>query len=412
VQVLTHAPLAAPPGQAYREPLQSINRNLLTIELVKAAQAAGVTFVFDQGFSKDMVDPQAGTITLPTGRVLKPRVLVGCDGVHGKIAKLVNPAEAERSSRESEWGYYELTLPASATAAMSKEQFNNFHIWPGKEPHKSEFIVGLPNSDGSITFTLFGLMEEVKGRITTDQQMREYLAATYDDALDLSTEGITEAVSGGFQSIFLNEHANLAGELGNSGTFVFLFGDAALGMEQFLGLAVNAGFEGVHRFLLHFAREGGHSKSDDFWRAQVRARNALNSGVQALQHASHMNAASMRDGCDDPVGKAVRAALEGRFGSPDIAASGFESTHDWWSFCEIPLKITETIVAGQDAIVAGLKARLLGGRGEGKEAQEVEIGEAEKATLLQLAEPQVQALVLERARLLAAHAAQIDAYFQ
>jgi len=323
--------------ELYREPLQSINRNLITVELVKAAQDAGVTFVFDTGFSRDMVDEASGLITLPSGATMKPRVLVGCDGVHGKIAKLVNPKEAERSSRISEWGYYELTLPASATAAMSRETFENFHIWPAKKdsPFKSEFFVGLPNCDGTVTLTLFGLTAEVNGRITTDEQMRQYLQETYDDNLDQSVEGISEAVKGGFQSIFLNEHENLAGEIGSSGTFVFLFGDAALGMEQFLGLAVNAGFEGVHRFLLHFAREGGKSKSDAFWRAQVKARNALNSGVQALQQASHKNAASMRDGCDDPVGKAVRAALEAKYGHADINQSGFESTHDWWSYCEV-----------------------------------------------------------------------------
>ena len=137
------------------------------------------------------------------------------------------------------------------------------------------------------------------------------------------------------QSIFLNEHESLAGEIGSTGTFVFLFGDAALGMEQFLGLAVNAGFEGVHRFLQNFAREGGRSKSKVFWQAQVKARNALNSGLLALQQASHKNAASMRDGCDDPVGKAVRAALESKYGHANINLSGFESTHDWWSYCEV-----------------------------------------------------------------------------
>jgi len=383
---------------------------LITIELIKAAQAAGVAFMFDQGFSRDMVDEQTGVVTLSSGQTLQPRVLVGCDGVHSKVAKLINPREAERSSRVSEWGYYELTLPAAATAAMSEKQFNSFHIWPGKAPHQSEFVVGLPNCDGTITMTLFGLMDEVKGRITTDAQMREYLAATYDDALDQSTEGISEAVSGGFQHIFLNEHECLAGELGDSGTFVFLFGDAAMGMEQFLGLAINAGFEGVHRFLLHFAREGGNSKSDQFWRGQVRARNALNAGVQALQHASHLNAASMRDGCDDPLGKAIRAALEGQFGRADIDASGFESTHDWWSYCQVPLKITETVVAGQDAIVASLKAGLLKNRE--RVDMEVEIGAEEKAQLLELAAPQVQALVQERAKLLEAHAAEIHACFQ
>ena len=103
-----------------------------------------------------------------------------------------------------------------------------------------------------------------------------------------------------FQRIWLNDHERLAGELGRTGTFLFLFGDAALGMEQFLGLAVNLGFEGAHRgFLEHWARGG--DKDEAFWHGLVRARNQLNAGAKALQRASTLNAASMRDGCDDPV---------------------------------------------------------------------------------------------------------------
>merc|ERR1719352_1924276 len=138
-------------------------------------------------------------------------------------------------------------------------------------------------------------------------QFRQYLADAYEGGLDALVTGVDEAVAGGFQRIWLNDHEELAGELGSSGTYLFLFGDAALGMEQFLGLAVNLGFEG-----------------EDFWRGLVRARNHLNAGAKALQRASTLNAASMRDGCDDPLGKAVRAVLEGEYGAAAIDKSSFE----------------------------------------------------------------------------------------
>ncbi len=395
--------------EAYREPLQSINRNLLTIELIKAAQASGVTFLYDIGFSREMFNEQTGECTFPTGESFKPRVIIGCDGVHGKISKFINPKEPERSSRASDWGYYELTIPACVANKMSRDQFTNFHIWPGKAPHKNEFIVGLPNCDGTITLTLFGLMQEVRGRMTKVDEMRTYLTSTYD-GLDSGVEGLEEAVSGGFQTIFLNDHENLAGELGSTGTYVFLFGDAALGMEQFLGLAVNAGFEGAHRFLQHFHRAEALTKNDSFWRSQVHARNVMNAGVKALQNASNKNAASMRDGCDDPLGKAIRAVLEAKFSVKDINASKFESTHDWWSFCEVPLKVTEAVVAGQDRIVDSLKAMLLASRSmENREGEMLTAAETE--LVVGVATPQVEALFAERVRLQAAHSAAVEAGF-
>ena len=149
--------------EKYREPLQSINRNLLTIKIIEAAQTAGVKFYYDTGFEKNDVNKETGEVNLGD-RVIKPRIIVGCDGVHGKVSKLINPNEADRSSRASEWGYYELNLPEKSNAHMSKEDFEHFHIWSGKGEYKNEFFVGLPNRDRSITLTLFGLMDDVAGR--------------------------------------------------------------------------------------------------------------------------------------------------------------------------------------------------------------------------------------------------------
>ena len=399
----------------YREPLLSINRNLLTIKLIEAAQAAGVKFEYDTGYAAGDVDAATGTVRLGEGRQCKPRVVVGCDGVHGKLCKLINPGEPERSSRASEWGYYELSVPPEATASMSKEVLNNFHIWPGRGRWSSEFIVGLPNHDGSITLTLFALMDDMVGRYTAADggadKFRQYLGEAYEGGLDQISTGIEEAVAGGFQRIWLNDHEHVAGELGdNTGTFVFLFGDAALGMEQFLGLAVNLGFEGAHRGLLeHWARDG--EKDDAFWRGLVRARNHLNAGAKALQAASSKNAASMRDGCDDPLGKAVRAELEAAHGKADIDLSGFETTHDWWSFCTVPLKVVEAVVEAQDEAVQTIKEDIKAARGGGDEAYADALSEAEKEKVLALGATAAGQLMARRAELIEEHQATVQTCF-
>ena len=214
----------------------------------------------------------------------------------------------------------------------------------------------------------------------------------------------------GFQRIWLNDHEQLAGELGSTGTFVFLFGDAALGMEQFLGLAVNLGLEGAHRgFLEHWARD--EEKDDSFWRGLVRARNHLNAGAKALQHASTLNAASMRDGCDDPLGKAVRAVMEAKHGTADIDDSAFESTHDWWSFCTVTLKVVEAVVEAQDETVRTIKEAIKDARGGDEGANAGTLSEEEKQTVLAMAAAAVGPLVAQRAQLAKEHQATVHACF-
>ena len=77
----------------------------------------------------------------------------------------------------------------------------------------------------------------------------------------------------------------------------------------------------------------------------------------------------------------------------------------------MPLKITETIVADQDALVNTLRARLLQGRsGEGVEAA-VPTAEELRALVEQVG-PDVQALTQKRAELLTEHARMIDEFFK
>lgn len=175
-------------------------------------------------------------------------------------------------------------------------------------------------------------------------------------------------------------------------------------------MAVNLGLEGAHRgFLEHWARAG--EKDDAFWRGLVRARNHLNAGAKALQRASTLNAASMRDGCDDPLGKAVRAVLEARHGTADIEDSAFESTHDWWSFCSVSLKVVEAVVEAQDQTVRAIKKAIKDGRAAEDGADAGTLSEAEKQMVLAMGAAAVGPLVAQRARLSEEHQAAVQACF-
>ena len=143
----------------------------------------------------------------------------------------------------------------------------------------------------------------------------------------------------------------------------------------------------------------------------VRARNHLNAGAKALQHASTLNAASMRDGCDDPLGKAVRAVLEAEHGTADIGDSAFESTHDWWSFCTVTLKVVEAVVEAQDETVRTIKEAIRAARGGGDGSDAGALSEEEKESVLALAAAAVGPLVAQRAQLANEHHAAVQACF-
>ena len=113
----------------------------------------------------------------------------------------------------------------------------------------------------------------------------------------------------------------------------------------------------------------------------------------------------MRDGCDDPLGKAVRAVLEARHGTAAIEDSAFESTHDWWSFCSVSLKVVEAVVEAQDETVRAIKEAIKGARGAEDGADAGALSEAEKQTVLEMGAAAVGPLVAQRTRLSEEHQA-------
>ena len=113
----------------------------------------------------------------------------------------------------------------------------------------------------------------------------------------------------------------------------------------------------------------------------------------------------------DPLGKALRAELEAVHGTADIERSAFESTHDWWSFCTVPLKVVEAVVEAQDELVSTLKEDVKAARGGGDGADVGALSVAEKKRVHELAAEGVGQLVALRARLVKEHQAAMQACF-
>jgi hypothetical protein len=107
----------------------------------------------------------------------------------------------------------------------------------------------------------------------------------------------------------------------------------------------------------------------------------------------------------------VRAVLEAKHGTADIEDSAFESTHDWWSFCNVTLKVVEAVVEAQDETVRTIKEAIKDARGGGDGADAGALREEEKQTVLAMGAAAMGPLVAQRAQLAKEHQETVQACF-
>ncbi|GAA4081656.1 FAD-dependent oxidoreductase [Nonomuraea soli] len=139
------APAFHPYGRSRDQILHSVRRDGLASLLVERAEKqSGVRLTFDTPCLA--VDPDTATLTLP-GRQVTGDFVVGADGASSVVRTALHRRLAGNFRRDHlEWGYLELTIPASAGLPIEA-----LHLWPGS----GGLAVAHPNLDGSLTCTLF-----------------------------------------------------------------------------------------------------------------------------------------------------------------------------------------------------------------------------------------------------------------
>ncbi|MGB5646043.1 FAD-dependent oxidoreductase [Muriicola sp.] len=224
------------------EAIWSISRGVLNRKMIDLAEAAGVTFKFNE----KVWDVDLPTATLYTGDSEKSEwkayhydIVFGCDGAFSRIRhKMQRRSRFNYSQDFLNVGYKELTIPANKDGSHKLDK-HSFHIWP-----RGKFMfIAMPNLDGSFTCTLFLPFEgEVSfEKITTKKHANTFFSTYFPNVMQ-DIENLTD-------DFFKNPTSAMVTMKCYPWTYwnkVALVGDSAHAIVPFYGQGMNAGFEDIY----------------------------------------------------------------------------------------------------------------------------------------------------------------------
>lgn len=180
--------------------------------------------------------------------VVRPQLVVGCDGAYSAVRKeMMKRPRFNYSQEYIPHAYMELCLPAAdaSSRAPSGGKANNYrgyqmppnylHIWP-----RGQFMmIGLPNQDRSFTITLF-MPTEKFAALSDPAALLAFFEENFRDAIPLI----------GVQRLVADYFANKALPLVSVKCYPYhvgatsvIMGDAAHAMVPFYGQGMNCGME-------------------------------------------------------------------------------------------------------------------------------------------------------------------------
>ncbi len=227
-----------PYGKDERECNYSVSRSQLNERLLTRAEEAGVRFHFEHRLVA--ADLPGGSLTFeqPSGerRVVAFERVFGCDGAPSAVREALLEHPGHTATLEPlEHGYKELLFPADGEGGFALDP-KALHIWPRGD----QFLMGLPNPDGTFTGTVYLPLEGPESFASLDGAgaIEAFFARHYPDAAPLLSDLVPQF------------EANPTGHLGtvrcapwHLGGRAVLVGDAAHAIVPFFGQGLNCGFE-------------------------------------------------------------------------------------------------------------------------------------------------------------------------
>jgi kynurenine 3-monooxygenase len=296
-----------PYGKNDSEVINSISRADLTVALLNAAEAQGVTIHFNERCTG--MDWNAGGARLrneQTGRetTIDSEVVIGTDGSASALrVDMQKRGRLNFAQEQLDYGYKELTIAAGPGGKHVLEP-HALHIWP----RGAYMLIALPNIDGTFACILFLPFE---GRVSfatldTAEKAQLFFDQRFPDAVPLMRqlqENYARNPTGSMVTI-KSAPWHVDGK-------VLLLGDAAHAIVPFFGQGMNCAFEDCTVFLELLDLLG--SDWPQLFQEFERARKI---NTDAIADLALENFVEMRDRVADPrflFRKKAELALEAKY---------------------------------------------------------------------------------------------------
>ena len=339
------------------EAIYSVSRGELNKRLMSLAEENGAEIHFNQRCAR--VDVPANTIYLEdapdAGNIpsnqqfairnsqseIKADLLFGADGAFSSLRSSYCYLERVSSSQQYiEYGYKELSIAPGEGGAWQLEK-HALHIWP-----RGKFmLIGLPNTDGSFTCTLFMPFEGENSfeALLDEAALRAFFEQHFADALPLMPDYVQQFKANPI-GLLITTHISQWHFTDKSA----LIGDAAHAIVPFYGQGMNAGFEDCSVLNELMDRHG-----EDWATILKEYQRRRKPAGDAVAELALLNFTEMRDKVADPRflrRKKIEKEIGIRY------PEQFTSVYELVSFSHTPYATALQCIAAQDRLLERIMA--------------------------------------------------------
>ncbi|MBS1772896.1 MAG: FAD-dependent monooxygenase [Bacteroidetes bacterium] len=339
-----HQPDGTSASQAYgknNEAIYSVSRGELNKKLMTIAEEHGAKIHFEQRCTK--VDVPTNTVHFQSAdnkeTIVQADLLFGSDGAFSALRNsYLFIDRAEYVQHYIEHGYKELCIPPDAAGKMMMEK-NALHIWP----RKNFMLIGLPNTDGTFTCTLFLPFEGDISfeKLKTEADVKQFFHTHFPDAVPLMPTLAEDFFANPTSSLVTVRVAPWHYKDKSA-----LIGDAAHAIVPFYGQGMNAGFEDCTILCSLMDKYG-----DDWNTILEKYDTARKPNGDAVLDLALMNFIEMRDKVAEPSfleRKKIEKELGKRY--PDQ----FVSVYEMVSFTHTPYATAMKCIEAQDQLLQSI----------------------------------------------------------
>lgn len=323
------------------EAIYSVSRGELNKKLMDLAEAEGVRIHFGQICTKVDIPHNVITLKNEKGNIqeLQCDLLFGADGAFSALR--TNMSYMDRTDFQQFYinsGYKELCIPPDAAGNFQLEK-NALHIWP----RHNYMMIGLPNTDGSFTCTLFFPFEGDPSfdSVRTKEEALAFFQDQFPDAVPLMPTLLDDYAENPVSSLITTKIYPWSYQDKSC-----LIGDAAHAIVPFYGQGMNAGFEDCS--VLNDLME---EYSDDWSGILPAFQRSRKPNADAVAELALNNFIEMRDKVADPKfleRKKIEKDLGIRY------AGTFNSVYEMVSFSHTPYAYALAAMSLQDQLLAAI----------------------------------------------------------